>query len=141
MKKLIKFIVLALVIYSCQQAPAPAPAPAPTINSLPCGTLGDCMTGAYLFDSVKTMDPTVNQTGTDTIVTGLVVQLLYNGDSISNGITNIKYRLDASTCNLPFISPACINNWNHFMWRKNEYYGNGIFLITKTNKTMAFWRI
>lgn len=140
MKKLILLSSIITICYSCQKQTI-EPTVQNNVQQSTCGPLGDCYSGTYLFDSIKTMDPTINQTGTDTIVTNLIVKVEYKGDSLINGYTYIKYKLDSNTCNLPFILQSSINSYNSLMWLKGTTYGSGVILETKTHKIMVFWRI
>jgi len=142
MKKLFLLGVITMLLASCQKTTIePFNGPQNNIIQSQCGPLGDCYSGSYLFDSVRTMDPNINTTGTDTIVTGLIVKIEYNGDTLRNGNIFIKYKLDSVTCSLPFISQASINAYNHFNWLKNTTYSDGVSLQTKTGKVMIFWKI
>ena len=138
MKKLFLLGILSLMIYSCQkQTIEPFNGPQNNIIQSQCGILGDCYSGTYLFDSTRTADAP----GLDTVITGLTVQVLYNGDTVMNGNTYIKYKLDSATCSLPYIAPNILHTYNTFTWLKGTTYGDGVVLSTRTSKTLIFWKI
>lgn len=143
MKKLILLLSIITICYACKKQPT-SPSTTLVQNNIQiplCGPLGDCYSGTYVFDSLKTMDPKFNATGTDTIIPGLTIHVLYNGDTIINNNTFIKYKLDSITCSLQYLNPLFISGFNKLIWLKNSTYNNDVVLQTKTQKSFVCFKI